>query len=76
MNIITTIAASVLMSPANVAADVPSMPTAAPTYDWKAQKMITSPHANIGNPKTMWSTTPCMCMWMGQYAVDDFTPVD
>ena len=76
MNIITTLAASVLMSPANVATDVPKVQIDTPTYDWKTQKVLASKEPRFGSPTTMYSTNPTICVVFQQVQNDDTVPID
>ena len=76
MNIITTLAASVLMSPANVASDVPAIQQDFPTYDWKSQKVMRSEKQERLVPKTGVSVMGTRSYVGSVYTIDDWNTWD
>ena len=76
MNIITTLAAGVLMSPANVATDVQSHDFKNPEYDWKTQKAIVDEQFETEAPQKMQSVRGTNCYVGNNYTVDDWNTWD
>lgn len=73
MNIITTLAAGVLMSPANVATDIQSHDFKNPDYDWKTQKAIIQNGSEIEGPFKMVSITGTQSFVDQKLVIDDWT---
>jgi len=78
MSLLTTIAASVLMSPANVATNVPPIQQEAAAYDWKTQKVMSSDQTPRINPTTHFSLsgTTSQITLGGGMVVDDVNQID
>ena len=76
MNFITTIAASVLMSPANVATDVPAIQQDAAAYDWSRQQAISANTDSFRPAKIGMSMNGTSSYVGGYLTVDDWNTWD
>ncbi len=75
MSLLTTLAATVLMSPANVATDVPATHLESPAYDWQTQKVMSEKQTRFSST-TNYSTCGTMCNVAGMNMNDDAVPYD
>ena len=77
MSILATVAAGLLMTPANVATDVSQLPSLAqPDYDWQIQKAVLQVGTEIKAPQKMASVNGTQS-YVGQtLTIDDWRTWD